>query len=976
MTLYPEPRIQPPQDAARAQALFADCLEIWIADLPGAEKQNARHVLERQKDYFLSLFDASPFLTRILRTRPELLARMSPDLSGLDGVVEALTANLARTVLDCGTEAEVMAYLRRARQQVAFLVACGDVAIGWPVHKVTGLLTGFADACVAASVDFLMRQAQHKGDIAADADLSACGLAILALGKHGAGELNYSSDIDLVAFFEPDCLPLKEGLEEQVFFVALVRKLVHVLQAPTADGFVFRVDLRLRPDPGATKVAVSLPAAETYYESMGQNWERAAYIKARPVAGDLKASTRFLKSLAPFIWRRNLDFAAIADVHAMKRQIHAVRGHAHIAVTGHNVKLGRGGIREIEFFVQTQQLIAGGRDDNLRGIRTCEVLPALAEAGWIEAAACDELVQAYEFLRRVEHRLQMMDDEQTHTIPEQSEKLSRFALFLGYRNDEDFGDALTRVLTCVQSHYARLFEAEQTLTACSGSLVFTGVQDDPETLATLAKMGFSNAAGISSQIRSWHTGRFAAMRSARARELLTGLVPDILENLSQTPDPDFAFSRFHDFLTRLPMGVQPFSLFAANPKLLSLIADIVGTAPRLSGLLARKPSMLDTLLDKTTFNERIDTEHKLAAALSDRLDFGAAFETNLDVMRVWAREQAFHVSTQLLAASISPEAAGKQFSDIATACVRNGMEIVSDDMARQHGQVPDGSWAVIGMGKFGSREMSAASDLDLIMICDAPDFAACSDGAAPLVADQYYARLARRLIAVLTAPTSEGALFEVDTRLRPSGNAGALMSKFTSFAGYQKDDAWTWEHMALTRARIVAGPPALQQNLDKLLDDTLCRQRDPRHVLGDVRDMRVRMAKTHAGKKMWDLKHAPGGLVDMEFIAQGLYLCHAHSNKPVRACAPPALFQILCDMGVMPTEDAQKLHDSWVYQSGLNQILKLCLPALPEEGFSEALKNLLCQTVNLPSYDMVEMELATHRRNVRGLYEAHIGAGR
>ncbi|MGC6471952.1 MAG: bifunctional [glutamine synthetase] adenylyltransferase/[glutamine synthetase]-adenylyl-L-tyrosine phosphorylase [Parvibaculales bacterium] len=974
MTVNPNPPgTQPPHDAARALAFFTDCLEVWTAGLADSEQAQAVRVLQAHRDFFLSLFDASPFLTRIIRTRPGLLAEMSEDFSALDKAVETLTTDLGAALAGCGSEAEVMTCLRRARQKVAFLVACGDVAQGWPVHKVTGLLSDFADACVSASVAFLLRQAQASGDVLEGADLDASGLAVLALGKHGAAELNYSSDIDLVAFFEPDSLPLRPGLEDQVFFVVLVQKLVHLLQSPTADGFAFRVDLRLRPDPGATKIAVSLPAAAAYYETMGQNWERAAYIKARPVAGDREAGARFLETIRPFIWRRNLDFAAIADVHAMKRQIHAVRGHAQIAVAGHNVKLGRGGIREIEFFVQTQQLIAGGRDESLRGIRTCAVLPALAEAGWIEPAAGQELVNAYEFLRRVEHRLQMMDDEQTHTIPDQPDKLSRFVRFMGYRTEDDFGLALTQVLACVQGHYARLFESEQDLTVLSGSLVFTGVQDDPETLETLAKMGFSNTTGISGQIRSWHTGRYPAMRSARARELLTRLVPDILDNLSQTPDPDFAFARFHDFLTSLPMGVQPFSLFKANPKLLSLIADIVGTAPRLSGLLARQPIMLDSLLDKAGSDVGRDGEKGLTTALSAGIDTASDFETQLDMMRIWAREQSFHISTRLLGGSIPPAAAAAGYSAIATACVRAGVDIVARDMERRHGVVEGGSWAVIGLGKFGSREMSASSDLDLIMICDAPDFAGVSDGSVPLAADVYYARLARRLIAVLTAPTSEGALFEVDTRLRPSGNAGALISKLSSFAAYQKDDAWTWEHMALTRARIIAGPEALHKRLDGLLDDTLMRRRDSSRVLADVREMRARMAKSNTGSQMWDLKHAPGGLVDMEFIAQGLYLCHAHDSKVLRPGSPLALFEALRDMNVMSCEDERLLRESWAFQSGLNQILKLCLTGLPKDGFSKALQNLLCQTVNLPSFDMVEAELTGHRRNVRGLYEAYLG---
>jgi len=504
-----------------------------------------------------------------MRTRPHVLADfVDMDAATSDKkfippeqIINTLLQNLPQEAANCENRTSLMACLRHARHRLALVVALADIANYWTVEKTTATLSDFADMAVRAALDYLLVEAQHEGKRIGQELPARSGLAILAMGKHGGRELNYSSDIDLVAFYEPSRLALAKTISENRFFVTLVQDLVSVLQTPTEDGHVFRVDLRLRPDPGATQIAISMPAAVLYYETMGQNWERAAFIKARPIAGDIALGEEFLATIQPFIWRRNLDFAAIEDVHAMKRQIHVLRGHSKIAVEGHNVKLGRGGIREIEFFVQTQQLIAGGRDTSLRGAATCDVLFALAKAEWISEETAQELADAYYYLRRVEHHIQMIDDEQTHILPKQEEDMARFARFMNYADRAEFAAALTKQLDKVQRHYAALFEAGEALAAKTGNLVFTGAQDDPDTLATLAQMGFTNPAHMAAQIRNWHTGRFAATHTQRAKELLTRLMPQLLEALAATPNPDFAFARFHDFLANLPAGVQLFPSF-------------------------------------------------------------------------------------------------------------------------------------------------------------------------------------------------------------------------------------------------------------------------------------------------------------------------------------------------------------------------------------------------------------------------------
>src|SRR5204862_853591 len=417
------------------------------------------------------------------------------------------------------------------------------------------------------------------------------------------------SDIDLIVFYDLARIRLRAGLEVQPFFVRLTRDLIRLLAERTGDGYVFRTDLRLRPDPGATPLALSTEAALNYYESVGQNWERAALIKARPVAGDLAAGNALLEGLAPYIWRKYLDYAAIADIHAMKRQIHAFYGFASIAVAGHNIKVGRGGIRAIEFFVQTQQLIAGGRQPELRASDTLTALQRLAERGWITAGARAELDAAYRFLRTVEHRLQMIADEQTQTLPDDADKLTALARFCGFADDAAFAARLRSELERVQAHYVRLFEHSPALTHGSANMVFAGEADDPATVAALAQMGYTRAPEIIALVRGWHHGRYPAVRTARTRELLTEVQPVLIEALAKTANPDLALIGFDRFLSELPSGVQLFSLLKQRPALLEMIAAIMGTAPRLSRILSTRRRVLAAVLDPGFFGSLADRAH-------------------------------------------------------------------------------------------------------------------------------------------------------------------------------------------------------------------------------------------------------------------------------------------------------------------------------------------------------------------------------
>lgn len=588
----------------------------------------------------------------------------------------------------------------------------------------------------------------------------------------------------------------------------MMRRLVRILQERTADGYVFRTDLRLRPDPGSTPLAVSLDAALIYYEGRGQNWERAAFIKARPVAGDLAAGENFLRLLTPFVFRKYLDYAAIADIHSIKRQIHVHKGHGSIAVKGHDVKLGRGGIREIEFFAQTQQLIAGGRMPALRARRTDEALAALSGAGWLIPEIATELTTGYWFLRDVEHRIQMVRDEQTHRLPTTEAELKRIALMLGFADTAAFSTRLEKVMRIVERRYARLFEQEERLSSAEGNLVFTGKGDDPDTLKTLSAMGFERPADMARVIRTWHSGRYRATQSAEARERLTEMMPSLLTAFGESRRADEALLRFDSFLKGLPAGIQLFSLIGSNPALLSMIVMVMASAPRLADIIAARPHVFDGMLDPGLLSE-LPGAALLKARLNTFLTGHQAYEEILDRLRIFAAEQRFLIGIRLLSGAITGREAGRAFTDLADILVETALAAVTDEIEAAHGHYPGGRVAIMGMGKLGSFELTAASDVDLILLYDYDDAAAESDGAKPLDAQRYFTRFTQRLIAALAAPTAEGVVFEVDMRLRPSGNKGPVATRINAFAKYQAEEAWTWEHMALTRARLVCGEKTL-----------------------------------------------------------------------------------------------------------------------------------------------------------------------
>lgn len=925
-----------------------------------------------------ALFGNSPYLTETALQNPVFVTdlwRLGPETI-LDDLSSELRA--ARNSARDGMLPEAIATtLRRLKRHVALAVAVADIAEVWPLEKITGALSDFASGCLDALTDSILLQLSRDARIDLGGNPEAAALTVLGMGKLGAGELNYSSDIDLILLYDRDAPAIAGNDQMPRHFVRCARLLVQLLSETSADGYIFRTDLRLRPDPGSTPLAMSVQAAELYYESVGQNWERAAMIKAHPVAGNRPVGEAFLADMRPYIWRKHLDFAAIHDIHSIKRQIDAHRGGGTVKVFGHNVKLGRGGIREIEFFAQTQQLIFGGRDPSLRLRGTCETIRALSATGHVTPTAADELIEAYGFLRRVEHRLQMVDDRQTHSLPADETGVAAIATFLGYPDSASFQQALLDRLRCVEGHYAKLFEEAPSLAGPGGNLVFTGTDDDPGTLESLSAMGFRDASAAAGIVRRWHHGRYRATATARARELLTELMPGLLKALGSTAAPDQALLNFDLFLANLPAGVQLFSLFKANPALLELLATIMGSAPGLAAHLARRTLLLDSVLSPD-FYRPLPSAREMTAELASVLAHVDHEQDILDLARRWANDRRFQIGVQQLKHIVRPAEAGLAYSDVAAATISALCDRVEQRFADIHGGFRGQRLAVMGLGKLGSREMSATSDLDLIFVYDIPSDLETSDGARPLSPIQYYTRLSQKIVTALTAHTNEGALYEVDMRLRPSGRSGPLANSLEGFETYHAQSAWTWEHMALTRARVIHGPAALVDRLTDIVKTALCRPRDPVALVRDVADMRDRIAQHAPAKSAWDFKHLPGGLFDIDFVAQYLALLHAAARPDLLAPHPAEMLRRMAEAGLIERTDAERLQATRTLLSDVQSLLRLTLngdeSAFDETSAPEGQRRLIAATEDAVDLASLKARIATEAAAARAIYERIIEA--
>lgn len=900
-----------------------------------------------------SIFGNSPFLSHCLISDIAFARQLL--LSGPDTVeAELLSTTRDRSNQLVETRTALMSRLRKAKRSIALTAALADIAGVWSLTRTTNCLSEFADAVLDACCSHLLRAAHKKGSLQISFPDDPCmssGLIILGMGKLGAGELNYSSDIDLIILYDEEVAQVEFGAHRQLFS-RMARDLVSIMSKFTADGYVFRTDLRLRPDPSSTPPAVSTTAARSYYRTVGQTWERAAMIKARPVAGDMEAGREFLDSNLGFVWRRNLDFASMRDIQAVKRQINAHRGSASIEIKGHNVKLGRGGIREVEFFTQAQQLVWGGKDIRLRGRETQPMLEALADQGHITRSDARQLRKAYEFLRTVEHRLQMVDDQQTQTLPGDLDGIGKIASFLGYADANDFEAELRNHLEIVERHYDGLLE-HRPAAASDLHIDFECKQSAPESLQRLEAIGFPDPEFVFTTFRRWLRGESRATGSKRAREIILEISPLMLESFASAPEPGVALERFDHFLTHLTQSVNLLAILAARPDLLRLIVEIMGAAPRLSYWLSREPELLDSVLQRDFEDLALPDDlglepamlesarrglvrlfyqmefgveemtRDLQAELDNRLGGAHDFQTVLDVHRKWARGRKFQVGVHMLRGYLSPSEASIPLSGIAQACLNGLLPIISAEFANMHGRVNGGQLAILGFGRLGSREMTMSSDLDMIFVYSHPEDEIESDGAKKLATTQYYAKLCRRFINAITAPTAEGRLYEVDMRLRPSGKSGPIACSFQAFEDYQRNAAWTWEKQSLTRARVVYAEGDLKDRLENVMRSVLVEERHPEQLADEINSMRAKIHAEHSRPGTKEIKYRFGGLLDLDFAAQYLQLRYASRNPDILLRDAASVFRKAGEDGLISKSQATILTDSTLFWRNLQGILML-----------------------------------------------------
>lgn len=861
----------------------------------------------------------SPYLTRLVLRRPTVV--MDFVLLGPDDVRDRIFFDLRDQLASFDDPRQLMPYLRQKKWEVALLAALADISGRWSLTDTTETLSQFAELSIRAALSCLLRQALAKGEIER-ASPSESGIFVLGMGKLGSMELNYSSDIDLIILYDHQQLPYIGRHTHQHFMTKLAQEMVRILQERTGDGYVFRTDLRLRPDPRSTPPAVTIGAAITYYESVGQNWERAALIKARIVAGDENAGRGFLEAIRPFIWRRHLDFAAISDILSIKRQMHSTVKEE-ITLPGHNIKTGRGGIREIEFLGQIYQLIWGGRVLELRVRGTLRTLVALQETKLIRENVRQSLTDAYTFLRTVEHRLQMIEDQQTQTLPESEDAMHRLALFLGFPDAESFQNKMLATLKMVHRYYNAAFKNSTPLGEAEGRLVFTGVEDDPATLNTLEQMGYKDPKHISALIRDWHKGYRRATRTKRSRQLLTELMPHLLKALSKTANPDAAFQRFDDFMERLPAGVQLFSLFSMNQHLLALVADIMGSAPQLGETLSHSPHLLYAVL-ATDFFGSLPDRAMLETELTSLLIQASDTQESLAMLHTFKSERQFQAGVQLLRRIITPQEAGTFLTMLTDVVISAVTSMTCREFAQTHGHIAGGNFGVLAIGKLGGGDLMFGSDCDLIFLYEAGDEDAESDGQKPLGTMVYYSRLTQRVIGMLTAQGREGRLCDVDTRMRPHGNKGPLATSLSGFDKYYAESAWVFEKLALTRGRVIWAEGEFAKRINQILHQHLSTPMEKQPLMEGLQFIREKIREAHRTKNPWDIKHAEGGLLDCDFLLQYFTLLYSAKIKYLLPASPEQVMDELHACALPDDATLNKLKAARRLLADLMYYLRLC----------------------------------------------------
>ncbi|PWB64333.1 MAG: bifunctional [glutamate--ammonia ligase]-adenylyl-L-tyrosine phosphorylase/[glutamate--ammonia-ligase] adenylyltransferase, partial [Deltaproteobacteria bacterium] len=833
-----------------------------------------------------ALLGGSGFLSDQIARRREIFSFLFLEEGYRDRVpAEGLLAEAVAAGRRAGTEDAIKAALRRIKLREMARIAARDLAGLAPLSEVTQDLSALASAALSGALEFARRQLTQRYGAPRPAETAGreCGFVVMGMGKLGGFELNFSSDIDLLYLYETDEGSTDGGAEGKPiplhqYFVRLSETVTRIISEITEDGFVFRVDLRLRPEGTRGDLANSLRSAEIYYESWGQTWERAALIKARPVAGDLEVGEEFLRTVTPFVYRKYLDFTSIEEIQEMKERINLAASRAHRG--DRDLKLGAGGIREIEFFVHAHQLIYGGKNKALRVRGTLEALSALAQQGIVPAEERTALSEAYVFLRSLEHRIQVHQERQTHVLPHREEDLRRLARTMGLSGGEALLSELDRHTGNVRAIYGRLFRgtAEDVPSAIPHEVqaLFYPELEEAEAASRLEALGFSEPEAAARNLVSLREGPPFVRLSARARRYLAKIGPAVLTRVIRTPDPDMALAHTERFLAAVGARTMFYAMLFENPKVIDALVRLFGSSRFLSGYFLHHPELMDTFL-KEDLSALMKTKSGLRRELGEALAACTDFEQEMDELRRFKNLETLRIGTHDLAGNLSLEEGMYQHSALAEILLFHALAIARRELSRRFG-VPMGSggeearFCVMGMGKLGSEELSYHSDLDIIFLYSGAGESVPAPDADPadfrkVTNHEYFAKVAQRLITLLTMATREGYVYKLDTRLRPSGNAGPLVSSLAAFETYHEHSAHLWERQALLKCRFVAGDREFGKQVEGMVARFIFDRPLPEGAAEEIHRLRMRM-EVELGRehtRLLNLKVGRGGVVDVEF---------------------------------------------------------------------------------------------------------------
>ncbi len=897
-------------------------------------------------DELVRVWAVSDFIAQTCIRHPELLVDLieSGDLDR--PYPEGHLVERLRAALDCtGDDNTLGVALRRFRRREMVRIAWRDIAGRADLAEVTGTLSDLADACIDQALARLhdWHVAQWGEPVGVESG-EPQRLVVLGMGKLGARELNFSSDIDLIFTYpeEGETRGGRRAIANQEFFIRLGQRLITALNQTTAEGFVFRVDMRLRPFGESSALAIGFDAVEAYYQVHGREWERYAMIKARVVAGDREAGAALMETLRPFVYRRYIDFGAFESLRDMKAMIEQeVRRKG----MEENVKLGAGGIREVEFIGQAFQLIRGGREPALRIRPILAVLAAVRDFEWLPGFVVRELVDAYTFLRTVEHRLQELADQQTHNLPADPVGRTRLAFAMGFADWPPFEKRLRAHMQRVHSHFDQVFAAPQTEHAETDRLDLTGVwrgsQDETQAAEALRAAGFRDAEALISPIAALRESRACRSLSAGGRGRLDRLMPLLLGAAGGTDNADETLRRLLRLVESITRRTAYLALLVENPVALSQLVRLCAASPWISDLLARHPLLLDELLDPRTLYEPPGRD-ELAFDLRQRLQGidPDDLEQQMEVLRHFRHGNVLRVAAADVMEAIPLMVVSDHLTWIAEVILDEVLAIAWRHLIARHGRPPcgervcDSGFAIVGYGKLGGIELGYGSDLDLVFLHSAEGDGRMTDGEKPIDSAVFYARLAQRIIHLLATRTAAGALYEVDIRLRPSGSSGLMVSSTSAFTRYQREDAWTWEHQALVRARVVAGDPEVAERFAAVRRETLTRDRNRELLRTEVREMRERMRREldKGDESGFDLKQGSGGIADIEFVVQYGVLAWAHAHPALLEYTDTIrLLSGLAGAGVLQEADTALLSDAYrVYRNEVHRRTLQEQPAVVE----------------------------------------------